>query len=125
MEDWAREYILNKRKGLIDKGDQDGLSKQIRALSSKICRVFQDLTKSSGFNMNKLGTYIDELTFSRQDIAVGNFQWKDNIRDGKVIFVANSDGKFRVSHQLDPDQTNKKIWDDDAEGWRPANTHWG
>jgi len=121
----AREYLLNKRKGLVDKGDQEGLSEQIRLYPLRFAECFRTATKSSGFNMNKLETYIDELTFSRQDIAVGNFQWKDNIRDGKVIFVANPDGKFRVSHQLDSDQTNKKIWDDDVGGWRPANTHWG
>ena len=74
---------------MTDKGDQEGLSEQIRLYPLRFAECFRTATKSSGFNMNKLEAYIDELTFSRQDIAVGNFQWKDNVRDSKVIFVAN------------------------------------
>jgi len=51
--------------------------------------------------------------------------WKDNIRDGKVIFTANPQGKFRISHQLNEDEANKKFWSDEEETWKPANAHWG
>lgn len=119
----AREHLLNTRAGLMD--DQEKLSEQIRLYPIRFSECFRTAIKSSGFNMNKLEAYIDELTFSRQDIAVGNFMWKDNTRDSKVVFVANKNGKFRVSHQLNPDEANRRIWSEDEECWKPGNTHWG
>jgi hypothetical protein len=75
--------------------------------------------------MNKLESYIDELSCSKQPIAVGNFVWKENIRDSKVIFVANPQGKFRVSHQLNDNESNLKFWSDDEDCWKPGNAQWG
>jgi hypothetical protein len=121
----AREFLLNKRKGLNDAGDQEGLSEQIRLYPLRFSECFRTAIKSSGFNMNKLETYIDELTFSKQDIAIGDFVWKDNIKDSRVVFVPKENGKFKVSHQLNSEESNKKIWDEDSEEWRPGNTHWG
>lgn len=121
----AREYILNKRKGLNDAGDQEGLSEQIRLYPIRFSECFRTAVKSSGFNMNKLETYIDDLEFSKQDIAVGDFVWKDNIKDSRVIFVPKKNGKFRVSHQLNPDESNRRIWDNITGEWTPGNTHWG
>ena len=119
----AREYLLNKRQSYLE--NQDKLSEQIRLYPIRFSECFRTSTKSSGFNMNKLETYIDELTFAKQDIAVGDFQWKDNIKDSRVVFVPKSTGKFRVSHQLNPEESNHKIWDDEDGEWKPGNTHWG
>ena len=121
----AHEYLLNRRKGFLDAGDQEGLSEEIRLYPLRFAECFRTASKSSGFNMNKLETYIDELTFSRQAIVTGNFQWENNIRDSKVIFVENPQGKFKVSHQLNTDEANRKFWNDDEGYWEPGNTHWG
>ena len=61
----------------------------------------------------------------KQDIARGDFRWLDNIRDGKVIFVANPHGKFLVSHQLDIHEDNKKFRNEEDNLWEPGNTQWG
>jgi len=74
--------------------------------------------------MNKLENYIDNLTFSRQDIAIGSFAWKDNIRDSRVVFIPNAQGKFRLSQQLNDNESNKWFRNDDGL-IEPANTHWG
>jgi len=121
----AKEYILNQRKSYSAKGDQEALSEEIRKFPIRFAECFRTSAKSSGFNMNKLESYIDELSFSRQNIAVGNLVWKGNIRDSRVEFVANSQGKFRISHQLNDNESNKKFWSDEEEGWKPANAHWG
>ncbi|MBE3086898.1 MAG: hypothetical protein IMZ64_11855, partial [Bacteroidetes bacterium] len=34
-------------------------------------------------------------------------------------------GKFRVSHQLNEGESNRKYWDEIAESWKPGNTSWG
>jgi hypothetical protein len=121
----AREYLLNRRKGFIDAGDQDGLSEEIRLYPLRFAECFRTSTKSSGFNMNKLEGYIDDLAFGKQDIAVGDFVWKDNVRDSKVLFIAKANSKFRLSHQLNPEEANKKFWSDEEERFKPGNAHWG
>jgi hypothetical protein len=119
----AREFLLNRRRAFIE--DQDSLSEEIRLYPIRFAECFRTASKSSGFNMNKLENYIDELSFGRQAIATGNFVWKDNIRDSKVVFVANPQGKFKLSHQLNDSESNKKYWSDDESQWKPGNSHWG
>ncbi len=121
----AHEYLSNRRKKYVDDGDLIGLSDEIRLYPMRYAECFRTSQKQSGFNMLKLEARIDDLTFSRQDIAVGDFVWKDNIKDSKVVFVPKANGKFRVSHQLDSVETNKRTWDEIDECWSPGNTHWG
>lgn len=121
----AHEYLLNRRKGFIDAEDQDGLSEEVRLYPLRFAECFRTSTKTSGFNMNKLENYIDDLAFSKQNIITGNFVWKDNLRDGEVIFVENPQGKFKLSHQLNKEEANKKFWSDDEMLWKPGNASWG
>ena len=119
----AKEFLLNRRKAFVD--DQESLSEEIRLYPIRFSECFRTSVKSSGFNMNKLETYIDDLSMTKQPIAVGNLSWKDNIRDSKVIFTANPQGKFRISHQLNDNEANKHFWSDEEECMKPANSHWG
>jgi hypothetical protein len=123
----AKEYLLNRRKGFIDAGDYEGLSEEIRLYPMSFTECFRTAAKSSGFNMQKLETYIDDLRFSKEtNMPVeGNFEWVNNKKDGEVRFVAKKGGKFKVTHQLNPDEANRKWWDDAEETWKPGNTHWG
>jgi len=121
----AREYLLNRRKGYIDTGDQEGLSEEIRLYPIRFAECFRIAAKSSGFNMHKLESYIDDLSFSKDLTVRGNFRWKDNKRDSKVEFVAHPNGRFIVSTQLDPGESNRKWWSEEEETWMPGNTIWG
>lgn len=123
----AKEHLLNNRKGFVDIGDFDGLNEEIRKYPMRFTECFRTSSKSSGFNMQKLETYIDELRFkpNSQMPVEGDFRWVKNIRDGKVEFIAKAGGKFKVSHQLNDDESNRKYWDDIAETWKPNNTSWG
>jgi len=119
----AREYLMNKRTAFID--DQESLSEQVRLYPLRFVECFRTSAKSSGFNMNKLESYIDELSMTKQPIAVGNLTWEKNKRDTRVVFMANPQGKFRISHQLDDNESNKKFWSDEEETYKPGNAHWG
>lgn len=119
----AREYLLNKRSAFTE--DQESLSEQIRLYPIRFTECFRTASKTSGFNMNKLETYIDNLSFKRQDINIGNFSWKDNVRDSKVVFHPNPQGKFRVSHLLNEEESNRHFWSDDEGCMKPGNAHWG
>ena len=121
----AREYLLNRRKGYMDAGDQEGLSEEIRLYPMSFTECFRTSTKDSGFNMFKLETRIDALRFSKDLPVRGNFSWYNNERDTHVIFTANKNGKFLVSHQLNADEANLKYWDEYKESWIAMNTTWG
>lgn len=121
----AREYILNQRKGYQQKGDQEGLSEEIRKFPIRFAECFRTAAKSSGFNLNKLEGYIDELAMQRLPIAVGDFEWANNVQDSKVIFIPKENGKFRLSHQLNDNEANRKFWSDEEQCWKPGNSSWG
>jgi hypothetical protein len=122
----AKQYLLNRRKGYIDAGDYEGLSEEIRLYPMSFTECFRTAAKSSGFNMQKLETYIDDLRFRRTDMPIeGDFKWAGGKRDTVVQFVPRKGGKFRISHQLNIDESNQKVWDDVDQSWRPLNTSWG
>lgn len=121
----AKEYLLNRRKGYIDAADYEGLSEEIRLYPMSFTECFRTSAKSSGLNMAKIENRIDQLRFSKDLPIRGNFHWANNERDTRVIFTANKNGKFIVSHQLDEEESNRKFYDEDEEIWRPGNTSWG
>jgi hypothetical protein len=121
----AREYLLNRRKGFIDAGDQEGLSEEIRLYPMRFAECFRTAAKSSGFNMNKLENYIDDLSFKRGLTITGSFSWKDNKRDTEVILTEKINGKFILSHQLNISEANRKWWSEEEETWMPGNMNWG
>ena len=122
----AKEYLLNRRKGYIDAGDYEGLSEEIRLYPMTFTECFRTASKSSGFNMQKLETYIDNLRFLNSGLPIeGDFRWLNNIRDGRVEFIARKGGRFRVSHQFNDDESNRKYWDETLESWKPGNASWG
>jgi len=121
----AREYLMNRRKGYIDAGDQEGLSEEIRLYPLRFAECFRTAAKSSGFNMHKLESYIDELSFAKGLTVRGDFVWKNNEKDTKVVFVPKTNGKFIVSHQLNEGESNRKWWSDEEECWKPGNMQWG
>ena len=119
----AREFLQNRRKAFVN--DPESLSEEIRLYPTRFAECFRTASKSSGFNMIKLETYIDNLTVSKQAITRGNFVWEKNQRDTKVLFVANPQGKFLVSHQLNANEANRAFRNEDDGLWEPGNTSWG
>jgi hypothetical protein len=122
----AKEHLLNNRKGFIDSANYEGLSEETRKYPMSFTECFRTSAKDSGFNMQKLETYIDELRFNRSSAPVeGDFRWINNAKDTKVEFIARKGGKFKVSHQLNEGESNRKFWDEETFSWKPGNTSWG
>jgi len=119
------EYLMNRRRKYINDGDMIGLSDEERLYPMHYAECFRTSQKESGFNMLKLETYIDNLSFRRLPIVRGNFLWRNNETDSRVIFQESPNGKFLVSHQFNDNESNHKFWSDTEESWVPANTHWG
>lgn len=123
----AREYILNERKALLDAGNHEELNEFIRLYPIKFTECFRTATKASGFNMQKLEMYIDNLRLKKgADMPVqGDFEWVDGVEDGKVEFIPSKNGKFFVSVLLNPNEANRKYWSHEFESWVPNNITWG
>ena len=91
------EYWDNEVEGL--KHDQDGLNEFYRQFPRTTKHAFRDESKMSLFNLTKIYQQIDyneEAKYSGL-VTTGSFQWEGGIKDTSVIFMPNSNGRFKVS----------------------------
>jgi len=91
------EYWNNEVEGL--KNDQDGLNEFYRQFPRTTKHAFRDESKESLFNLTKIYEQIDFNEDLKNSINVtqGSFQWENGVKDTKVMFVPNKNGRFRVS----------------------------
>ena len=91
------EHWENEVDGL--KGDQDGLNEFYRQFPRTTEHAFRDETKNSIFNLVKIYEQIDynEDLRNTNVITKGNFQWENGIKDTRVIFLPDSNGRFNIS----------------------------
>jgi hypothetical protein len=91
------EYWDNEVEGLKD--DQDGLNEFYRQFPRTTKHAFRDESKMSLFNLTKIYQQIDfnEDLKNSLSITKGSLQWENGIKDTKVIFVPNKNGRFLVS----------------------------
>jgi hypothetical protein len=91
------EHWENEVEGL--KGDQDGLNEFYRQFPRTEKHAFRDETKQSLFNLVKIYEQIDynEEVSNITAVTRGSFQWHNGIKDTRVIFYPNKDGRFLIS----------------------------
>jgi hypothetical protein len=91
------DYWGNEVEGL--KGDQDGLNEYYRQFPRTEQHAFRDEAKQSLFNLTKIYEQIDYNEDLRNTaiITTGSFMWENGIKDTKVVFVPNKNGRFNVS----------------------------
>ena len=91
------EYWENEVEGL--KEDQDGLNEFYRQFPRTTKHAFRDESKMSLFNLTKIYQQIDynEEASSAAVVTKGNFQWERGIKDTRVIFSPNNNGRFYIS----------------------------
>ena len=91
------EHWENEVDGL--KGDQDGLNEFYRQFPRTTEHAFRDETKNSIFNLVKIYEQIDynEDLRNTNVVTKGNFQWENGIKDTRVIFLPDSNGRFNIS----------------------------
>jgi hypothetical protein len=91
------DYWQNEVDGLKD--DQDGLNEFYRQFPRTEEHAFRDEAKESLFNLTKIYEQIDfngDLKHSSL-VTQGNFQWRDGVKDTKVIFMPNKNGRFFIT----------------------------
>jgi len=91
------KYWENEVEGL--KHDQDGLNEFYRQFPRTTKHAFRDEATASLFNLTKIYEQIDYNEDLRNSNVVtqGNFQWEQGIKDTHVIFMPNTNGRFRIS----------------------------
>ena len=91
------DYWGNEVEGL--KGDQDGLNEYYRQFPRTEQHAFRDEAKQSLFNLTKIYEQIDYNEDLRNTaiITTGSFMWENGIKDTKVVFIPNKNGRFNVS----------------------------
>ena len=131
VEDNYGEYIdvgvidhwENEVEGL--KGDQDGLNEFYRQFPRTEEHAFRDETKNSIFNLAKIYEQIDFNEEARYSALVtrGSFSWENGIKDSKVIFTPNLNGRFNVSWVPGKNLQNRVIIKNGSK--YPGNEHIG
>ena len=91
------EHWENEVEGL--KNDQDGLNEYYRQFPRTEKHAFRDEAKLSLFNLTKIYEQIDhnEEFANNKTVTRGSFQWENGIKDTRVIFTPNKDGRFLIS----------------------------
>ena len=91
------EHWENEVDGL--KSDQDSLNEYYRQFPRTEKHAFRDETKESLFNLTKIYEQIDynEDLNNKASVTKGSFQWQNGIKDSKVIFMPNKNGRFNIS----------------------------
>jgi hypothetical protein len=91
------EHWENEVDGL--KEDQDSLNEYYRQFPRTEDHAFRDETKNSLFNLTKIYEQIDynNDVNNLANISKGNFIWAHGIKDTKVMFVPNNNGRFNIS----------------------------
>ena len=87
----------NEVDGLKD--DQDSLNEYYRQFPRTEKHAFRDEAKESLFNLTKIYEQIDynEDLRNTNVVTQGNFQWEGGIKDTRVMFMPNKNGRFLIS----------------------------
>ena len=117
------EHWENEVEGLKD--DQDGLNEFYRQFPRTEKHAFRDEAKQSIFNLTKIYEQVDYNEDLRNTAVVttGSFRWENGIKDTRVIFYPNKDGRFKVSWVPPKNLQNQVIIKNGAK--YPGNEHMG
>jgi len=117
------EHWNNEVEGL--KGDQDALNEFYRQFPRTEEHAFRDETKNSIFNLAKIYEQIDynEDLANSNVVTRGSFQWQNGVKDTKVVFMPNQQGRFLITWTPSIDIQNKQVIKNGVR--HPGNEHMG
>ena len=117
------EHWENEVDGL--KNDQDGLNEYYRQFPRTEKHAFRDEAKESIFNLTKIYEQIDynEDLKNTAVVTTGSFGWENGMKDTRVIFYPNKDGRFKISWVPPNNLQNQVIIKNGIK--YPGNEHMG
>ena len=117
------DYWQNEVDGL--KSDQDGLNEYYRQFPRTEQHAFRDETKQSLFNLTKIYEQVDYNEDLRNSsiVTTGSFQWENGVKDSKVLFMPNKNGRFKITWVPPAELQNRVITKGNTK--YPGNEHCG
>jgi len=117
------DYWQNEVAGL--KSDPDAQNEFYRQFPRTEEHAFRDEAKNSIFNLVKIHQQIDYNgdSIHNAPITRGSFQWENGIKDTKVIFTPNPQGRFNISWVPQRELQNKQVVKNGVKF--PGNDHIG
>ena len=117
------EHWENEVDGL--KNDQDGLNEYYRQFPRTEKHAFRDEAKQSIFNLTKIYEQVDynEDLKNTAVVTTGSFAWENGIKDTRVVFYPNKDGRFKISWVPPNNLQNQVIIKNGTK--YPGNEHMG
>ncbi len=93
----AIDYWENEVESLAQ--DADALNEFYRQFPRTESHAFRDESKQSIFNLTKIYQQIDynDSINLKHQVTQGSFAWKDGIKDSKVVWHPNKNGRFLVT----------------------------
>jgi len=117
-------YWENEVDGL--KNSPDSLNEFYRQFPRTTKHAFRDETKQSLFNLTKIYEQIDyneEILLRSPILTKGNFIWENGVKDTKVIFMPNNQGRFWITWTPNNNLQNNVILKNGKK--YPGNEHMG
>jgi len=123
IETGVIEHWDNEVDGL--KSDQDSLNEYYRQFPRTEDHAFRDEAKDSLFNLVKIYEQIDYNNGVNNvaNITRGSFNWENGIKDSRVIFSPNQNGRFLISWVPPRNLQNRVIINNGTK--YPGNEHIG
>jgi hypothetical protein len=104
----SMQKILSERKA--KENDSRALASVIRKMPTTIKEAFQSDSENCAFNPIILTKREDELKWTNDGLyETGNFYWEDEEEFGKVKFVENPNGRFKIAYHPDESIRNAHI----------------
>tara|TARA_R100001079_G_scaffold109588_1_gene82787 strand:+ start:3513 stop:5765 length:2253 start_codon:yes stop_codon:yes gene_type:complete len=118
IESWE-----NEAEGL--RNDQDSLNEFYRQFPRTEAHAFRDETKQSIFNLVKIYEQIDynDNLNNAANITTGSFQWQNGVKDTRVLFIPDNNGRFKISWIPPKNLQNRVILNNGVK--YPGNEHIG
>ena len=119
----AIDYWKNEVDSL--KQDSNALNEFYRQFPRTESHAFRDESNQSLFNLTKIYQQIDynDSLLIDQHISVGNFRWKNGVKDTEVVFSPDTRGRFKLSWIPEKNLRNRVLKKNGI--YYPGNEHIG
>ena len=124
---WIKTGVIDYWQNEVDslKADADALNEFYRQFPRTESHAFRDESKSSIFNLTKIYQQIDynDSLIKDRYLTRGSFHWKDGIKDTKVVWTPNRNGRFLVSW-IPEERLRNNVFKKNGK-YHPGNEHLG
>lgn len=107
----AELHIKNMLQAYREAGDMDGYNEFARQHPMTFRSCFRGAAKNCNFNAVILSERLEKFAFGNKYLVRGNFKWENDVRETRVYWSPDPQGKFQVSHLLTPHESNLQVWD--------------